>query len=494
MPVEVAIPIALVLGAAGGLLNGVLVTRLRPAVARRHARARSPCIRGLALVVLGSEGVSGFPDWFTSFGFGTVPGTPIPWPLLIFVGLAIVLGVVLHAMWPGRQLFALGKNASAARYSGVRVARTKLLLFVLNGTIAALAGVILTARFASSRADIGQGLTLTVVTIVLLGGVNIFGGRGTIPGVVLAAAVLAVLGNVLRLTNVSAEIQSIAVGVLLVVSVVIPNFAHQIRHGSPAWSQVGRGSAATAGAGGASQLMKPGGSTLKSHALRPHRRTVARGGIRRRGLRRRGATTAPSAASAAAVGRAAERLRQRRRRLRRPVRGRRRTSTSSFIPKAINNPYFDAAARARRRRPPSSAGSSSRSARRTRPLPSRSRSSRTPPRRATRRSSSPPTGADEVAPALKAAKDAGIKVVGYDSSPAEGAYDVFVNQTDFSLIGSSMAQWACDLAPDCTGEIAILSATATATNQNAWIDGLQEGPHDRSQVREAQARRHRLRR
>ena len=249
VPVEVAIPIALVLGAAGGLLNGVLVTGfgLPSLVVTLGTLA---LYRGLALVVLGSEGVSGFPTWFTSFGFGTVPGTPIPWPLLIFVGLAIVLGVVLHAMWPGRQLFALGKNASAARYSGVRVARTKLLLFVLNGTIAALAGVILTARFASSRADIGQGLTLTVVTIVLLGGVNIFGGRGTIPGVVLAAAVLAVLGNVLRLTNVSAEIQSIAVGVLLVVSVIIPNFAHQISTGLRRGPKVGRGSAATAGAGG----------------------------------------------------------------------------------------------------------------------------------------------------------------------------------------------------------------------------------------------------
>ncbi len=251
VPVEVAIPIALVLGAAGGLLNGVLVTGfgLPSLVVTLGTLA---LYRGLALVVLGSEGVSGFPDWFTSFGFGTVPGTPIPWPLLIFVGLAIVLGVVLHAMWPGRQLYALGKNASAARYSGVRVARTKLLLFVLNGTIAALAGVILTARFASSRADIGQGLTLTVVTIVLLGGVNIFGGRGTIPGVVLAAAVLAVLGNVLRLTNVSAEIQSIAVGVLLIVSVVIPNFAHQIGTVLRRGPKVGRGSAATAGAGGAS--------------------------------------------------------------------------------------------------------------------------------------------------------------------------------------------------------------------------------------------------
>lgn len=78
-------------------------------------------------------------------------------------------------------------------------------------------------------------------------------------------------------------------------------------------------------------------------------------------------------------------------------------------------------------------------------------------------------GKDEVAPNLKAAMDAGIKVVGFDSSPAVGAYNVFVNQTDFSLIGGSMAQWACDLAPNCTGEIAILSATATATNQNSWI-------------------------
>jgi len=79
-------------------------------------------------------------------------------------------------------------------------------------------------------------------------------------------------------------------------------------------------------------------------------------------------------------------------------------------------------------------------------------------------------GKDEVAPALKAAMAAGIKVVGFDSSPAVGAYDVFVNQVDFSGVGVNLADWACELAPNCTGEIAILSAAATATNQNAWID------------------------
>ena len=228
VPVQVAVPVVLVVGALGGLLNGVLVTGagLPSLVVTLGTLA---LFRGLALVVLGPQGISGFPEWFTTFGFGTVPGTPIPWPLLVFVALAVALGVVLHGTWVGRQIYAIGKNAGASRYSGVRVARVKLLLFVLSGTVAALAGVILTARFASARADVGQGLTLTVVTIVLLGGVNIFGGRGTIPGVVLAALILAILGNVLRLTSVSAEIQSIAVGLLLIVSVVIPNLAHQVK-------------------------------------------------------------------------------------------------------------------------------------------------------------------------------------------------------------------------------------------------------------------------
>ena len=119
-------------GALGGLLNGAARDRARPAVARRDARARWRCSAGSPSSSSARKGVSGFPDWFTTFGFGTVPGTPIPWPFLIFIGLAVVLGVVLHATWLGRQLYAIGKNASAARYSGVRVARLKLLLFVLS--------------------------------------------------------------------------------------------------------------------------------------------------------------------------------------------------------------------------------------------------------------------------------------------------------------------------------------------------------------------------
>jgi rhamnose transport system permease protein len=227
-PIELAIVVVLIVGALGGLLNGVLVTRvgLPSLVVTLGTLA---LYRGLALVVLESNGVSGFPNWFTTFGFGTLPGLPIPWPFVIYVALAIVLGVVLHRTWVGRQLYAIGKNPAASRFSGIRVARVKLLLFVLSGTVAALAGVILVARMSSARADVGSGLTLVVITIVLLGGVDIFGGRGTIPGVVLAFFTLAVLGNVLRLTNVSSDIQSIAVGLLLIVSVVIPTLARRVK-------------------------------------------------------------------------------------------------------------------------------------------------------------------------------------------------------------------------------------------------------------------------
>jgi rhamnose transport system permease protein len=251
VPLEIGIPIVLLLGAAGGLLNGLLVAYggLPSLVVTLGTLA---LYRGLALALLGPRGVSGFPQPFTEFGFGTVPGTPMPWPLLVFAALAGVLAVVLHRTWLGRQIFAAGKNPSAALYSGVRVQRMKVLLFVLSGVVAALAGVILTARFASARADAGLGMTLTVVTIVLLGGVNIFGGRGTIAGVVLAAANLAVLGNVLRLALVSAELQRIAIGLLLITSVVIPTLSLRV---SSAISRARRGRHPPPGSAG------PGGSS-----------------------------------------------------------------------------------------------------------------------------------------------------------------------------------------------------------------------------------------
>ncbi len=228
LPVPIGIPIVLLIGALGGLLNGVLVTRIGiPSLV--VTLGTLALFRGVANVVLGPRVISVWPDWFTEFGFGTIARSPIPYTLLVFVVLAVIYWAVTHGTWIGRQVFAIGRNKDAARYSGVRVKRVRTWLFVICGLISALAGILLAARFSSARNDNGTGMTLTVVTVVVLGGVDINGGKGTIPGVVLAVFTLAVLQNVLRLAGVSSEFQGIAIGVLLVVSVTVPYLARQSR-------------------------------------------------------------------------------------------------------------------------------------------------------------------------------------------------------------------------------------------------------------------------
>jgi rhamnose transport system permease protein len=187
--------------------------------------------RGLAYVILGGPAgqiaISNYPAEFTRFGFGTIPGTVIPWSVILFVVLVILFVILLHRTWIGRQIYSVGLNQDASRFSAVRVARLKLSLFVLSGLIAALAGILYTARISSSRADNAAGFELDVIAAVLLGGVSIFGGRGTMIGVLLSLAVVATLRNVLAITNVGPDIQNFAVGGLLILSVLGPNLVRR---------------------------------------------------------------------------------------------------------------------------------------------------------------------------------------------------------------------------------------------------------------------------
>ena len=205
-----------------------------------------------------------------------------------------------------------------------------------------------------------------------------------------------------------------------------------------------------------------------------------------------GATPSPSASAAPRARRPSPR--PRRQRLGRARRRRPAISTSSSSRRRSTTRTSTRPRPARRRRRRSSAASSSRSARRTRPPAEQIPFIQDATTQGYKAIVVSATGADEVAPALKAAKDAGIKVVGYDSSPAEGAYDVFVNQTDFSLIGGAMAQWACDLAPGLHRRDRDPLGDRDGDQPERLDRRLQQGPHDRSEVREAQARRHRLRR
>jgi rhamnose transport system permease protein len=228
IPLQLGIPIVLVVGLLGGLFNGLLVTRwgLPALVVTLGTLA---LYRGLASAVLGTSYVTNFPSEFTALGFGYVPGTAVPWTLLAFLILAVVFCAALHMTWIGRQVFAIGKNKDAARYSGVRVGTLRTALFAVSGMVAAFAGVVLAMRYNSVRSDNGTGLTLIVVMIVVLGGVDINGGKGTIPGVVLAVFTLAALQSALRLAGVSSEYQNVAIGLLLIVSVIAPQLARQFR-------------------------------------------------------------------------------------------------------------------------------------------------------------------------------------------------------------------------------------------------------------------------
>jgi rhamnose transport system permease protein len=221
-PIWPAMLAAVALGMVLGAFNGFLVTRVGlPSLAVTIGTLT--LYRGIAQGILPTDTIGGFPPHLTNIGVQPIPGTHIPYSIAFFGALAVVFAVVLHATPLGRSIFAIGAGQEAAFFAGVRVKRIKFWLYVLSGTLSGFAGVLWTLRFASARYDSGIGLELYVVTIVLLGGISIFGGRGTILGVVLAVAVLGTLQTALTQDLVPAQDQNIVVGGLLLASVIVPN-------------------------------------------------------------------------------------------------------------------------------------------------------------------------------------------------------------------------------------------------------------------------------
>jgi rhamnose transport system permease protein len=228
-----AFVVALLVGVGGGALNGLLVAKVGlPSIAVTIGTLT--LFRGLAEVLLGSLTVPGvgdrqFPDALTNIGAESIPGMQLSWSLLFFIILAVIFGVVLHFTPLGRSMIATGLQPEAAQFAGIRVARMKFGLYVLSGLLCAFAGILLTLQNASVSYSAGTGLELNVVAIVLFGGVSIFGGRGTIPGVVLSVAIVGALQMALTQINVSPDKQNIVTGVLLLISVIVPNGGELLR-------------------------------------------------------------------------------------------------------------------------------------------------------------------------------------------------------------------------------------------------------------------------
>ncbi|MBV7396873.1 ABC transporter permease [Mameliella sediminis] len=217
-------PVLVLIGLGTGLIcgaiNGFLVTGMGlPSIV--VTIGTMSLFRGISYIVLGDQVYNNYPRDFAFFGQGYVYWV-ITFELVLFALLAVIYGVLLHKTNFGRAVYAIGNNPTASLFSGIRVGRVKFLLFLLTGLMSGIAAICLTSRLGSTRPSIAFGWELEIVTMVVLGGVNILGGSGTIPGVVIAAFVMGLVTFGLGLLNVPGIVMSIVIGALLIGVIALP--------------------------------------------------------------------------------------------------------------------------------------------------------------------------------------------------------------------------------------------------------------------------------
>jgi rhamnose transport system permease protein len=221
MDFGIALLVSMAIGLVTGLFNGfwIAIVGLNSLVV---TLAMLISYRGLARVFLEDRSIGNFPEWFNLLGQKSLVG-PFPFALLLFFGLLIFAVIVLQYSGFGRRTFVIGNNKDVARFSGVKVARIKLILFVASALVSALAGLLLAARLGAVRGDLALGFELDIITMVLLGGVSIFGGSGSLYGVFLSIMIILNIRNGMSLANLSGHFQTGVIGMLLIFSVLAPN-------------------------------------------------------------------------------------------------------------------------------------------------------------------------------------------------------------------------------------------------------------------------------
>ena len=423
VPLPLAILAAMVSGALAGLNNGFWIAYLGlPSLAVTLAGLIG--YRGIARILLEDRAVGNYPEWFNALGQQPLLG-PLTLSIIIFLVLFVVIAVVLHRSALGRLVYVMGNSLETARYSGVRVQPVKLFLFVASGVVAGLAGLLYAARLGSVRGDIAQGFELDIITMVLLGGVSIFGGSGNLIGVGLSILVILNLRNGMGLANITGNTQT-----SVIEAAADPVGARSEPGADGPWRMEREGSmkksllasAALAGAGVLGQRLcagdrhaRAGGEHGAPAEIPGH--CGVRSGARGRARSAEGAAESSRAAVSRADARE-QRRRADRDRHQRHDPGRRRDHDFQ---------QFGRPDRARGQ--------------------SRQRQ--------------------------------GLKVVTWDSPiPSAEGEDVFIAQVDFSETGKVMADMALNILGEGGGQFAILSASPDAANQNAWIKAMEEALKD----------------
>jgi rhamnose transport system permease protein len=185
--------------------------------------------RGIAQALLGDGSLSNFPVWFRNINYKYVGTTPFPVLLPVFLILGIVMVWILKNTLYGSRVYHVGSNETAARFSGIAVSRIKASLFIFSGIFSAAAGLLMMSRLTVSRFDMARGGELDVITMVLLGGTSIEGGRGSVMGTIIAFFLVVILRTGMAVANIKSEIQLIAMGILMIASILLTNAITQWR-------------------------------------------------------------------------------------------------------------------------------------------------------------------------------------------------------------------------------------------------------------------------
>jgi ribose transport system permease protein len=212
----VAIIIALLVGLMCGALNGLLIARYQMQ-AIVVTIGTMVMLRGLVYVITQGRPISGYPDAFYFLGQGKLLG--VPFNTIFLASMFLLAYFIISKTRMGRYTYALGNNEEAVRYSGVSVIQARFYLFVMSGFFSALAGIFLVSRLASAEANTGEGIELSVITAVLIGGTHIFGGRGSLVGTLIGVLIIGALRNGLNLMGVSTLFQTVLLGVLILLAV-----------------------------------------------------------------------------------------------------------------------------------------------------------------------------------------------------------------------------------------------------------------------------------
>ncbi len=222
----IAMPVGILVGAACGTFNGLMIARfkLQPMIATLGMMSMA---RGAALTIANGKTITGYSAGFRWIGSGMIPGTKIPVQIIFMLILYAVVFYIMKYRKFGRYIYAIGGNEEATRLSGINVTKYKMLAYTVSGITCALASIILVSKLNSAQSSAGEGYEMDAIASAVIGGASLTGGFGSIWGTLLGAVIIGVIRNGLNLLNVSSYLQQLILGAIIIAAVLFDSYKNR---------------------------------------------------------------------------------------------------------------------------------------------------------------------------------------------------------------------------------------------------------------------------